>query len=107
MGLFILPGRLKAELEVIKDYICGNKNIDFKELNDTENPMYKHAQTIIQLVNDHGDNRDRAYADRVVTDYVNNACEQILECTAVFKNDEKGQTAFEKFIEQGMGFKLV
>lgn len=107
MGLFILPGRLKAELEVIKDYICGNKNIDFKELNDTENPMYKHAQTIIQLVNDHGDNRDGAYADRVVTDYVNNACEQILECTAVFKNDEKGQTAFEKFIEQGMGFKLV
>lgn len=107
MGLFILPGRLKAELEVIKDYICGNKNIDFKELNDTENPMYKHAQTIIQLVNDHGDNRDRAYADRVVTDYVNNACEQILECTAVFKNDEKGQTAFEKFIEQGMVFKLV
>ncbi len=107
MGLFILPGRLKAELEVIKDYICGNKNIDFKELNDTENPMYKHAQTIIQLVNDHGDNRDRAYADKVVTDYVNNACEQILECTAVFKNDEKGQTAFEKFIEQGMGFKLV
>ncbi len=107
MGLFILPGRLKAELEVIKDYICGNKNIDFKELNDTENPMYKHAQTIIQLVNDHGDNRDRAYADRVVTDYVNNACEQILECTAVFKNDEEGQTAFEKFIEQGMGFKLV
>lgn len=107
MGLFILPGRLKAELKVIKDYICGNKNIDFKELNDTENPMYKHAQTIIQLVNDHGDNRDRAYADRVVTDYVNNACEQILECTAVFKNDEKGQTAFEKFIEQGMGFKLV
>lgn len=107
MGLFILPGRLKAELEVIKDYICGNKNIDFKELNDTENPMYKHAQTIIQLVNDHGDNRDRAYADRVVTDYVNNACEQILECTAVFKNDEKGQTAFEKFIEQGMGFKIV
>lgn len=107
MGLFILPGRLKAELEVIKDYICGNKNIDFKELNDTENPMYKHAQTIIQLVNDHGDNRDRAYADRVVTDYVNNACEQILECTAVFKKDEKGQTAFEKFIEQGMGFKLV
>ena len=105
MGLFILPGRLKTELEVIKDYLTGNKNIDFKELSDPENPMFKHAQTIIQLVNDHGSNRDRVYADRVVTNYVNDACEQILECTAVFKNDEKGQDAFVKFIEQGLGYK--
>ncbi len=94
MGLFILPGRLKTELEVIKDYLTGNKNIDFKELSDSENPMFKHAQTIIQLVNDHGSNRDRVYADRVVTNYVNDACEQILECTAVFKNDEKGQEKY-------------
>ncbi len=107
MGLFILPGRLKTELEVIKDYLTGNKNIDFKELSDSENPMFKHAQTIIQLVNDHGSNRDRVYADRVVTNYVNDACEQILECTAVFKNDEKGQEAFIKFIEQGLGYKEI
>ncbi len=105
MGLFILPGRLKSELETIKDYICGNKNIDFKELNDTENPMFKHAPTIIQLVNDHGDNRDRVYADKVVKDYVNDACEQILECTAVFKNDAQGQEAFDKFMTQGLGYK--
>ncbi len=107
MGLFILPGRLKTELEVIKDYLTGNKNIDFKELSDSENPMFKHAQTIIQLVNDHGSNRDRVYADRVVTNYVNDACEQILECTAVFKNDENGQEAFIKFIEQGLGYKEI
>lgn len=105
MGLFILPGRLKCELECIKDYITGNKNIDFKELNNSENPMFKHAPTILQLVNDHGNSRDRVYADRVVTDYVNDACEQILECTAVFKNDEQGQSAFDKFMTQGLGLK--
>ena len=47
-------------------------------MNDTENPMFKHAPTIIQLVNDHGDNRDRVYADKVVKDYVNDACEHEL-----------------------------
>lgn len=107
MGLFILPGRLKGELEIIKDYISGKKNIDFKELGDSENPMFKHAQTIIQLVNDHGSNRDRAYADKVVEDYVNDACEQILECTAVFKNNEVGQNAFDRFMSQGLGYKEI
>ena len=103
MGLFILPGRLKTELEVIKDYISGIKNLDLQELNNPENPMFKHAQTILQLVNDHGTSRDRVFADKTVTDYVNNACEQILECTAVFKNNEQGQLAFEYFMSKGIG----
>lgn len=107
MGLFILPGRLKNELESIKDYISGKKNLDLQELNNPENPMYKHAPTILQLVNDHGTSRDRVFADKVVTDYVNNACEQILECTAVFKYDEQGQAAFDKFMSKGLGAKEV
>lgn len=105
MGLFILPGRLKTELENVKDYISGKQVFDLKELNNPENPMYKHAPMIVQLINDHGTNRDQVYADKVVTDYVNSACEQILEYTAVFKNDEKGQNAFEKFMIEGMGLK--
>ncbi|MDE6189118.1 MAG: UDP-glucose--hexose-1-phosphate uridylyltransferase, partial [Clostridia bacterium] len=82
MGLFILPGRLKNELEEIKEYLTGKKNLDLKELNNPENPMCKHAQTILQLVNDNGSGRDKSFADKVVTDYVNDACERILECTA-------------------------
>lgn len=107
MGLFILPGRLKSELETVKDYLCGKKNVDLKELNDAENPMFKHAPTILQLVNDHGTGRDRVFADKVVTDYVNDACEQILECTAVFKNDEQGQSAFDKFMTAGLGYTQI
>lgn len=103
MGLFILPGRLKNELEEIKDYLTGKKNLDLKELSNPNDPMCKHAQTILQLVNDHGATRDRSFADKVVTDYVNNACEQILECTAVFKNDGQGQNAFAAFMSKGLG----
>lgn len=105
MGLFILPGRLKNELETVKDYLTGKINLNLKELNDPENPMYKHAQMIVQLVNDNGANCEKVFADKVVENYVNNACEQILEYTAVFKNDEKGQEAFRKFMTEGLGFK--
>ena len=105
MGLFILPGRLKSELETVKEYLTGKLNLNLKELNNPENPMFKHAQMIVQLVNDNGSNCEKVYADKVVENYVNSACEQILEYTAVFKNDEKGQSAFEKFMTEGLELK--
>ena len=37
-------------------------------------------------------------AEKRVTDYVNNVCKNILFNTAVFKNDDKGQEAFIKFL---------
>ena len=38
-----------------------------------------------------------------VTDYINDVCEKILDTTAVFKNDEQGQQAFDKFIHSVIG----
>ena len=54
---------------------------------------------IAQLVADNGNNMKEEKAAEVITDYINNACEKILDTTAVFKNDEEGQAAFEKFIK--------
>ncbi|MGN0788483.1 MAG: galactose-1-phosphate uridylyltransferase, partial [Christensenellales bacterium] len=103
MGLFILPGRLKKELEEVKGYLTGKTTLDLKELSNAENPMSKHAGMIIQLVNDNGAKNTAKKADAIVNDYVNSACEKILECTGVFKNDEAGQAAFDKFMTQGLG----
>ncbi|MGN0771381.1 MAG: galactose-1-phosphate uridylyltransferase [Christensenellales bacterium] len=102
MGLFILPGRLKKELEGVKEYLTGKTQLDLKELSDPQNPLCKHAGMIVQLVNDNGVKNTAKKADAIVNDYVNKACEQILECTGVFKNDEAGQTAFDKFMTQGL-----
>ena len=103
MGLFILPGRLKKELGEVENYLTGKTQFDLKVLADPENPMYKHADMIVQLVNDNGTENTAVKAKKIVTDYVNNACEQILECTAVFKNTEVGQAAFDKFMKEGLG----
>ena len=38
---------------------------------------------------------------------VNGICEQILEYTAVFKNNEKGQKAFDRFMTEGLGLERM
>ncbi len=99
MGLFILPGRLAAEANAIKDLLTGKTPLDFKSLAEESHPLHKHLGMIAQLAADFGTSCTEKKAGNAVTEYINNACERILETTAVFKNDEKGQAAFDAFIQ--------
>ena len=96
MGLFILPGRLKKQLNMIAEILCGKEKYDYEALSDKENYLFAHRDMIKGLVEQGlSDTMDGAQ-DRV-TDYVNQVCKNILYNTAVFKNDENGQRAFIKF----------
>ena len=53
---------------------------------------------IAQLANDFGTKLSEEEAETRVTDYINGACERILDCTAVFKHDEKDENAFDRFM---------
>ena len=97
-GLFILPGRLQRECEGIKDLLTGKTPLDFKALADESHPLHKHLGMIAQLASDNGTSLSEDKAADVITDYINEACEKILDTTAVFKNTEDGQNAFERFI---------
>ena len=44
--------------------------------------------------------KDIEQAEKRVTDKVNEICKNILFNTAVFKNDEKGECAFKKFLNK-------
>jgi UDPglucose--hexose-1-phosphate uridylyltransferase len=99
MGLFILPGRLYEESHEIVKYLTGEKELIVEEIFREDHYLYKHAQTLLTLANEYGLDVDRQAAENAVTDYINAACGRILECTAVFKNTEDGQAAFEKFIK--------
>lgn len=105
MGLFILPGRLKKEFELMTAYLTGKKDFkqDIPELTKEDNPLSKHFNMLAQLINDNDSALTSARANTAIRNYVNKACEEILECTAVFKNDKKGQEAFEKFMKEGLG----
>ncbi len=102
MGLFILPGRLKTELEEVKKYLTGENTLNLQTIYNPEDSMSKHADMIVQLVNDFGNGNTVSQADKIVTDYVNHTCEKILECTAVFKNSKEGSAAFDKFMTEGL-----
>ena len=98
MGVFILPGRLQAEMLAMRDILTGKTPLDFKAIAEDNHPLHKHLGMITQLVVDHGTTASEQEAGDAITDYINRACEKILDTTAVFKNTDEGQKAFDKFI---------
>lgn len=99
MGLFILPGRLEKECSEIKDILTGKAPLDFKALTEEHHSLSKHLNMIAQLTATYGTTMTEDKAGDVITDYINTTCEKILDCTAVFKNDEQGQEHFDRFIQ--------
>lgn len=99
MGTFILPGRLEKELKAIAEYLTGNVPYDATELAKEDNALNKHKDMIASLVEQFGTHNNAELANNIVRGYINNACERILECTAVFKNTDEGDKAFERFMK--------
>ncbi|MBR0190218.1 MAG: galactose-1-phosphate uridylyltransferase, partial [Clostridia bacterium] len=99
MGLFVLPGRLKKQLAMIADILCGETEYDVKALSDKENYLYVHRDMIQKLVEEYPcGTLTKEQADSVVKDYVNVVCKHILENTAVFKDTADGKAGFERFM---------
>lgn len=97
MGLFILPGRLKKEISLITDILSSGKQPDFASISASQD-LSKHFDTIVQLSQKYGTNMYEKEAQTVVMDYVNDTCERILGCTAVYKDTREHEAAFDNFI---------
>ena len=99
MGLFILPGRLKKQLAMIADILCGKEKYDEAALNDPENYLYVHRDMIREMkASFKGSGYEEAHA--AVISRVNETCKHILDNTAVFKKDEKGVRGFKNFLKK-------
>ncbi len=98
MGLFILPGRLKKQLDMIADILCGKEKYDEEALSNSENYLFVHRNMIKELYEE-GICENKEEATERVTDKVNDICRHILLNTAVFKKDERGYTGFNRFLE--------
>lgn len=99
MGLFILPGRLDGEMKAMCNILTGKTPLDFKALADESNALHKHLGMIAQLVTDFGTACTEKKAIEAIREYINTACEKILRTTAVFKDDEQGKAAFDRFVQ--------
>lgn len=98
MGLFILPGRLKRQLEEIARILCGQAPYDPKALEKADHDLYVHRHMIAALIAE-GMAKDMQEATMRCEAYVNKVCAAILDNTAVFKKDQNGRNGFEKFMQ--------
>ena len=92
MGLAVLPARLKEELNTLSELLAaGVKDIDEnKELNH-HSDWYKH-------IVENYDNINKENAYQILKDEVGKKFSIVLEHAGVFKRDEEGIKAFNKFI---------
>ena len=93
MGLAILPARLKKELSDLAS--AGTDGTDIR----ADEVLSKHAdwvdEKILPRISE-GASPDDVLA--VIKDEVGIAFSEILECAGVYKRDDKGREAFERFI---------
>jgi UDPglucose--hexose-1-phosphate uridylyltransferase len=91
MGLAVLPARLKVEMEELADHLISGDDIS------TNENLSKHSEWVTELRNKY-----QAFTKDNVMDILHQEIglvfTKVLEHSGVFKRDEMGQQAFERFI---------
>lgn len=103
MGLAVLPGRLKEELNCIEKILMGDKELLLKVKFHKNMAMEKHLQWIEELLDRYGDKLSKEEAENVLKEEVGKIFTNILKNAGVFKRDKSGKIGFIKFIKS-MGF---
>ena len=100
MGLMILPGRLLKELEEVKRYLTGEKEIP----TDETAPGNAHFAWARELIGEFGTKNSMDEADAIVKKGVAKKCKRVLADAGVYKQTEQGRKGFVRFLET-VGFK--
>lgn len=98
MGLYILPARLKRQFNDIAQILARKVEYNKEEIFNETNDLYVHRFMIEELLSKNPRVKDVKKANAIITEYVNNVCAQILYNTSVFKKDNLGIVAFNKFL---------
>lgn len=89
MGLAVLPARLKGELAQIEECLINKEPL--AETLQIHQDWYQHLMNTYQ-------DTPKEELHKAIQDEVGHIFEQVLEDAGVFKQDEKGQQAFQKFL---------
>ncbi len=91
MGLAILPGRLKTELDELREAILAGKDLY------GDDATCKHADWAYELMARHAFTPENSVA--ILRQEVGKVFEEVLEDAGVYKHDEAGKAAFLRFID--------
>lgn len=103
MGLAVLPGRLKQELEAIRDILTGKTPFSSEIKEQPEHALHKHADWIAELAEKYGTKLEEQKGALVLQTEVGNKFTEVLGDAGVYKRDSLGLAAFDRLMEQ-MGF---
>ena len=92
MGLAVLPARLKTELEMLARKILNGEDLRDNELTK------KHADWAEKFLTEYDDISEENI-NEIIRYEVGHVFVKILECAGVFKRDNAGASAFEKFMK--------
>ncbi|MBT2288653.1 UDP-glucose--hexose-1-phosphate uridylyltransferase [Paenibacillus albidus] len=98
MGLAILPGRLKEELDAVAEILAGDTDRLVAVKSDAGHPLAGHAGWIQELAERFGTSLGREEAVKTVQNEVGMKFTHILEHAGVYKRTPEGQAAFHRFV---------
>ncbi|WP_175598061.1 UDP-glucose--hexose-1-phosphate uridylyltransferase [Paenibacillus luteus] len=98
MGLAVLPGRLKEELELIAAYLTGSTAAEAAELHSDVHPLHKHADWLLSLVERFGTSNSTEQAKTIVESETGGKFLEVLKDAGVYKRTADGIAAFERFL---------
>ncbi len=96
MGLAILPARLKQQSAEICEILCGNMPADTAR--QPESSLAVHADWIDHLCKTYGTSLSAEQAQECVRKEIGLKFAKVLECAGVFKMNETGLAAFDRFL---------
>ena len=92
MGLAVLPARLKGEMELLKEAILTGKDLRSDEI------LEKHADWVEEFSVKY-DSIDASNIDKIIEVEIGLVFMQVLEDAGVYKRNEEGQAAFDRFVK--------
>ncbi|RXZ84068.1 UDP-glucose--hexose-1-phosphate uridylyltransferase [Paenibacillaceae bacterium] len=98
MGLAVLPGRLKSELEAIAPYLTGEVSADSKPLSESSHSLHHHAIWFNELLGKYGSGLSEDEARLALQSEVGNKFLEVLQDAGVYKQTSEGRTAFQRFV---------
>jgi len=104
MGLTILPGRLKKELNAIGAILQGDMPFDKTSFGDALHELHKHLEWLGYLTGRYGTSNTPEQADSIIKSEIVGKYRDVLSDAGVFKHNEQGILRFYKFME-AVGFK--
>lgn len=98
MGLAVLPGRLKTELEQLTAYLTGIADEPAERLRHADHPLHHHASWLEEMVGKYGDGMTVEQATEAIRLETGEKFHQVLADAGVFKTTTEGREAFDRFL---------